>query len=383
MGLVAGLHPGRYASAEYARLERELLWASWQPACHVSDLPTSGTALRIDVAGRSAILLRGRDQSIRAFLNVCSHRGSRLVDGDPRTGLAFCVGGRMRCPYHAWEYDDTGALAHVPQAEAYPGLDPAALGLKECAVETWLGFVFIAFERPARRVAECLEPIREELEPGRFEALRRLSEPQVLRCQADWKLLVEQGLDVRHLDVARPGLKPRVTGPVAIEARGDHVLTLSAPIEAAPSARWSERGYVHWLPETDERPAPLRRRRIACFLWPNSAIVVSPDRVVLMRVLPAQPGQSVLRTVAYAHPDPRREMRIARYLNQRVTRQAQAQDRRLVERVQLGVASGDATQGPIAADETGLRWFVERMRAAIPDVDDGRGRVSRARRRTR
>ena len=96
-----------------------MLLESWQLACHVSDLPAAGTALRFDFAGRTAVLLRGRDGEIRAFLNVCRHRGSRLVDGDPRTGLAFCVHGRMRCPYHGWEYDDRGALAHVPLCERW------------------------------------------------------------------------------------------------------------------------------------------------------------------------------------------------------------------------------------------------------------------------
>ena len=364
MGAVEGLPAGRYTHPESFRFDRELLCASWQPAGHVSDLPAAGTALRFDCAGRTAVLLRGGDGKVRAFLNVCRHRGSRLVDGDPRTGLAFCVQGRLRCPYHAWEYDERGALVHVPHESDYPGLDKTSLGLPELAVEIWLGFIFVAFERPARSVAEMLGPVRAELEPYRFEALRRLTEPRVQRYQADWKLVVEHRLDTAHLDIARPLLKPRVGGPIETSQCGEHVLRLSANIGAAAGAPWSARGYERWLPQASDLPEARRRLWASYFLWPNSALTVSPDRVVVTRVLPVQAGQSLLRSVIYALPDASREMRIARYLHHRVARQAGLHDQRVVERVQQGLASGDAAPGPIAARETGVRWFVGRMRPA-------------------
>jgi len=368
---VLGLGAHRYTSPEFATLEREqVLLNSWQLACHGSDLPAAGTALRFDFAGRSAVLLRGRDGEVRGFLNVCRHRGSRLVDGDPRTGLAFCVQGRLRCPYHAWEYDERGALAHVPAEASYPGLERPALGLPEVAVEAWLGFVFVAFERPARSVEAMLAPVRAELEPHRFEALRRLNEPRVQRCQADWKLLCEHRLDTYHLSVARPALKPRVGGPVEVTACGEDVLRLASRIEADPASTWSARAYDRWLPEP---PASLQERRrfvSSYFVWPNLEFGVYPDQVVISRVMPAQAGQSLLRSVPYALPDASREMRLARYLNLRIARRAISDDRRVVERVQAGLATGDTAPGPIAEGEPGLRWFVERMGRAViaPDA---------------
>ena len=366
MSAVQGLDATRYTHPDFASLEREQLLKSWQLACHVSDLPAAGTALRFDCAGRTGVLLRGRDGGIRAFLNVCRHRSSRIVDGDPRTGLAFCVQGRLRCPYHAWEYDDLGSLVHVPHEETYPGLDRSALGLPGLPVETWLGFVFVAFGRPARSVAEMLEPVRSELEAHRFEALRRLGEPRVQRYQADWKLVCQHRLDTYHLAVARPLLKPRIGGHFEIEERGDDVLRLSAQIGALDTATWSVRAYDRWLPESIGLPREQRRLWTSYFVWPNFAIDVSPDTVAVTRVLPAQPGQSLLRSVVYALPDASREMRVARYLHHRIARRAGDDDRRVVERVQQGIATGDATQGPIASGEAGLGWFVERMRRAVP-----------------
>jgi len=366
MTVVSGLDGSRYTSPEIATLEREqILLASWQLACHVSDLPAAGTALRVDFAGRSAVVVRGGDGGIRGFLNVCRHRGSRIVDGDPRTGLAFCVQGRLRCPYHGWEYDDHGALAHVPHEASYPGIDRAASGLEPVAVESWLGFVFVAFRRPARTVAAMLEPVRAELESRCFERLRRLAEPQLQRCQADWKLLCEHRLDTFHLAIARPLRKPRVGGEIEIAVCGDDVLRLSSRIEAGESSTWSARAYDRWLPEPAESADP-RRRFLACyFVWPNLEIAVYPDQVVISSVLPLQAGQSLLRSVSYALPDASRAMRLARYLNHRVARRAAADDRRVTERVQAGLATGAYQPGPISADESGLRWFVERMRRAI------------------
>src|SRR5512145_1690034 len=150
-----GLAAPAYTDPAYFAAERDRILApSWQIACHVADLPGPGTAIRFDFGGRSAVLLRARDGAIRGFLNVCRHRGSRLIDGDPVTGLAFCVDGRIRCPYHAWGYDETGALVHVPREGEYPDLERRALGLRPLPLETCAGFVFVAFAPPVRPVAD-------------------------------------------------------------------------------------------------------------------------------------------------------------------------------------------------------------------------------------
>ena len=367
MAATRGLHGLRYTDPEYARRERELLLHSWQLVCHTSDLPAAGTAMRCDFAGRSAFVVRGRDGSVRAFLNTCRHRGSRLVDGDPHTGLAFCVNGRLRCPYHGWQYDDAGALAEVPGADRYPGLDRAALALPAVAVESCLGFVFVAFEPPARSIAAMLDPVRSELEAYRFESLRRIGEPGVRRCMADWKLICEHQLDASHGAIARPSLKPMVGRDREFAARGADVCRMSARVAGEDAASWSARAYDRWLPPVAGLPAELSRLWCRYFLWPNLVLDVYPEQLITARVLPLRAGEALLRTVAYASADASREMRLARYLNRRVSRQAAAVDRTLVERTQQGIATGDYVPGPLAQDESGLRWFVERVRRAMPE----------------
>ena len=171
-----------YTSPEFFALERErILLPSWQLVCHIADLPAPRTAIRFDFLGRSALLLRGADGKVRGFSTVCRHRGSRLVDGDATTGLAFCVDGRVHCPSHGWEYDQEGALVNVPRETEYPGLDRAGLGLQPVAVATGLGFVFAAFERPPATLESRLQECAAELEPHRLPAMRRLIEPELLQ----------------------------------------------------------------------------------------------------------------------------------------------------------------------------------------------------------
>lgn len=354
----------RYPEPERFQRECErVLLPSWQPACHVSDLPGPGTAVRVDFLGRSAFVIRGSDGAFRAFVNACRHRGSRLVEGDPHTALAYCVGSKLRCPYHAWVYDETGALVHVPGEERYPGLDPGQLGLRPLPLATGLGFIFVAFEMPARPLADMLAPVADELGPYRMDALRRIAEPCLRPHRADWKVLCEHGLD-RH----RLASLPFVTGAGAEFASragaAEDALRFSAGIAADDARPWSARAYARWLPRVQSLAPGREGTWSRCFLWPNVMLDLFPDQVRVAQVLPLAPGEAAIRETVLSHPDGSREMRLARYLNARVRRRTAAEDQRLVERRQAGLANG-LGPGPLASDDYGLRWFEDRVSAAL------------------
>jgi carnitine monooxygenase subunit len=352
----------------FAREQERILLPSWQLVCHAADLPAPGTAIRFDFLGRSALLLRGPDGAIRGFRNVCRHRGSRLIDGDASTGLTFCVDGRIRCPSHGWEYDATGALARVPRESQYAGLDRAALGLAPIAVETALGFVFAAFERPAAALAARLEQCRAELEPYRLEAMRRLTEPRSERRRANWKLVCEQAIDSHRASLSQP--TPRVAEPSRQDfSRHGDLLRIAGEINSRDATAWSVRAYDRWLPEHLHLPPPRRRLWCRYVLWPNLVLDAYPDQLVVLQVLPLAPGETLVRETAYALPDAARTTRLARYLNRRIRHRLAASDRRVAERMQSGLETGDYRAGPLAADDVGVRWHVGRLRALIPDAD--------------
>ena len=153
-----GLPASDYLDAARAPLEYSAVFApSWQFACHVADLPAPGTAIRFDCGGRSAVVLRTKAGGLHAFRNSCRHRGARLVEGDAHTGLAFCIGGHFRCPYHGWSYDESGALAGIPGGQRFDDFDATAHALHPLQVAQWRGLVFLAFGTPQHAVEQVLD----------------------------------------------------------------------------------------------------------------------------------------------------------------------------------------------------------------------------------
>jgi phenylpropionate dioxygenase-like ring-hydroxylating dioxygenase large terminal subunit len=359
---LAGL---RHADPERFQHERErILLPSWQPACHVSDLPGPGTAVRVDFLGRSAFVLRGDDGTFRAFLNACRHRGTRLIEGDPHTALAYCVDSKLRCPYHAWVYDQTGALIDVPGEDRYPGLEPAKLALHPLPLATALGFIFVAFAPPARPLADMLAPVVDRLGPQRFEVLRRVVEPRMRPYRADWKVLCEHHLD-RHRLACMPSVAAAVGDFAPRPAATNDALCFSSAIAADDTQPWSARAYARWVPRAGATPPGEPAIWTRCYLWPNVVLDAHPDQVRLAQVLPLGSDACAVRESVYAQPDGARDMRIARYLNARVRRRTAGEDLRLVERRQAGLATGGGAAGPLAVDEYGLRWFEDRVTAAL------------------
>ena len=136
----------------------------------------------------------------------------------------------------------------------------------------------------------------------------------------------------------------------------------------APSPNWSERRYQALLDGFDYLPAELRRTWNYYRLWPNTAFDIYPDQVDFMQLIPVSATQTLIREIAYARPDARRETRAARYLNWRINRQVNVEDTVLIERVQAGMTSSSYVTGPLSPAEPCLAAFAERLRAAIPEA---------------
>lgn len=351
--------------------------ASWQFVCHVSDLPAPGTAARFDCAGRSAVVLRTRGGELHAFRNACRHRGTRLVEGDAHTGLAFCVDGRLRCPYHGWTYDETGALVATPAGQRFDAdFDPAQHALVPAHVEQWRGLVFVAFEQPREQLTAALHGVAADWPD--LAPLRRLIEPRSTACAADWKLAVEHVLDTAHVGTARPGFRWQVFAPPVFEPVTGMALQARAALDAEfAHDAWSVRASRALLRRMSSAPAAAD----LVFLWPNTLLQFAADGLVVLQVLPLGTGFSAYRESRFASPDASRDMQLLRYLHRRVRRQALQADARLLARVQAGLANG-VPPGPIPASEPGLRWFVARCLECLPGPDKAQPAVV-ARRRAR
>ncbi len=349
-------HDAEFFAAEQVRLLRQ----AWQVVCHISDIPGPGDWRTLEYLGESIITVRGDDGAIRAFANVCRHRGSRLLDGD-----AGCAK-RLVCPYHAWTYGLDGRLIGLPERGQYPGLVLADHGLVPVDCEIWAGFVFVRLDSDGPSVATMMAPYQAEIDPYRFEDLRALGRVTLRPRPVNWKAIADNYSDGLHIPVAHPGLKRLFGTSYGIEAQA-HCDKMWGDMGTVGTG-WSEQAYRRLLPRVDHLDDGAQNRWLYFKLWPNVAFDIYPDQVDFMQFLPVSPTETIIREISYALPDDRREMRAARYLNWRINRQVNAEDTALVGRVQAGIASSMFTPGPLGEGEVCLRAFAARLRRLVPEA---------------
>jgi carnitine monooxygenase subunit len=352
-----------YTDRGFFELEKRTLFRqAWQVVCHVNDVPRAGDYQAFDFLDEKILTLRGSDGVVRSFHNVCRHRASRIADGD----YGNC-GRRLVCPYHAWSYALDGRLAAIPRWQGFEGVDTAELGLAPVEQEIWQGFVFVRLQPGLPSVAAMLAPYEGEIAHYRFEALQPRGTVVRRPRPVNWKNVGDNYADGLHIPVAHPGLSRLFAGTYALEAQ-PWVDKMSGVITEAASSNWSERRYQALLDGFEHLPPALRRTWNYYRLWPNLAFDVYPDQVDFMQLIPVSATRTLIREIAYAHPDARRETRAARYLNWRINRQVNAEDTLLIERVQAGMASSSYVRGPLSPLEPCLAAFAERMRASIPEA---------------
>jgi phenylpropionate dioxygenase-like ring-hydroxylating dioxygenase large terminal subunit len=350
-----------YRDAEFLQAEKERIFAaSWQIVCHLSEIPNPGDYHTLDFLGEPVVAVRGGGNRVQSFFNVCRHRAARLLEG-----RGHCAG-RIVCPYHAWSYDLDGRLTSLPQRGEFSDFSREAYGLKPVETEIYKGFVFVRLKPGLPGVAEMLGAYEGELAAYRLEELQPLGRVSLRTRRVNWKNVTDNYSDGMHISVAHPGLTRLFGQSYGIEAR-PWVDKMSGQLRDVPSSQRSERMYQAILPRAPHLPEERQRLWLYFKLWPNVAFDIYPDQIDFMQMIPISPTETLIREIAYAHPDGRREMRAARYLNLRINRRVSAEDNALIERVQTGMGSRSYTPGPLGRNEVSLRSFARRMRELIPE----------------
>ena len=351
-----------YYDPEFFEAEKKaFLRAAPQVVCHESEIREPGEWRTLEYLGESVVVIRGDDEQVRAFSNVCRHRGSRLLDG---TGGCDKV---LTCPYHAWSYGRDGRLVGVPHRREYPGLQTEELGLISVPLENWRGFLFVTLEPGLPSVAEMMAPYEEEVEPYRFEELRVLGRVTMRPRHLNWKTLCDNYSDHLHIPVGHPGLTRLFGRNYRIDAQ-EYADRMQGDLVEKISANPSERMYQHYLPKAPHLPESHQRKWLYYKLFPNIAFDIYPDQVDFMQFVPLSSTETLLREISYALPDDRREMKAVRYLNWRINRRVNAEDTELVTRVQLGMQSPTYRAGPLGTSEVCLRSFAKKLRKMIPEA---------------
>jgi carnitine monooxygenase subunit len=351
-----------YRDPEFFEAEKEAVFrTAWQLVCHISDLPDSGDYHTLDFLGEAIVAVRGEDGQVRSFHNVCRHRAARLLDG-----VRGHCGKRIACPYHRWTYALDGRLVGVPHLDQYRGLEMREHGLVPLEQEVFMGFVFVRLAPGLPAVREMMGPYLEELAAWRLEELVPRGRVTLRPRQVNWKNVADNYSDALHINVAHPGLTRLFGKGYGLEAQ-PWVDRMWGKLVDAPSANWSERLYQALLPSVPHLPVSRQRTWTYYKLWPNTAFDLYPDQVDFMQFIPVSATETLIREIAYVHPDERREMHAARYLNWRINRQVNLEDKSLIERVQAGMGSSSYGSGPLGDSEVCLRSFARRMRTLIPE----------------
>ena len=359
-----GLPPWTYHSEELTELEKDVLFRRhWQLVCHVSDVAEPGDWVAFDMAGERALVLRGADGRIRAFHNLCRHRGSRVVAGSrgrcDRT---------ITCPFHGWRYNLDGTLRGPAFPDSLPKLDRVEHGLKRVELDIWMGFVFIRFlpgDQPA--VSRVLARHDAEVAPYATDAMVPADgEFWTQELAVNWKAVRDVDNEGYHVPVAHPSLQDLYGPNYYDEPLIDGTTRSLGELTERPGRLWSVRHYKRLLPERAELPVPNRRAWLYIGLFPNTVIAFYPDSALFYQEHPLGARRTVQRGATYRYRDESREMRLSRYLSGRIDRVTGREDTQLIEWTWEAMQSS-AFDGIVLSDREYLvRSYHDALRDTIP-----------------
>jgi len=352
-----------YGHPDLTRLEIErVILPSWQIVCHVNSIPRPGDYETLEVGPESVFVLRDKDGSIRAFHNVCRHRGARILDG------AGNCPATITCPYHGWSYRQDGSLIGVPMRDSFPDLDRAEHGLRPVRVDTALGFVFVCLSGDPPPVAKTWGKLAEELAPYRCEEMIPLGPITSDVWNVDWKIAMDNYLESYHVPIGHPGLYRMFTPDYEDQAAVPGVARGLSWMREQPSSRWSERLYQSII---GKAVAHLPEKLRGCWRFysalPNLGIDVFPDQIDFFQLLPGGPGKCIVRGTTFGLPNAGRELLAARFLSNRINTQVNNEDKWLCARVQRGLASSSYKPGPLSNIEGWMYEFHNLLREKIPE----------------
>ena len=362
---VCGLPSWTYRSAELLELEYErVILPSWQFVCHESQVRQAGDYATLDLVRDPIVVIRGRDGRLRGFLNVCRHRGTKLLDG---TGSCR---GRISCPYHGWSYGFEGSLLGVPSEHTFPGLDKSALSLNPVEVESLEGLVFARVIGGGPALSEMWGEYAQLLRPYRVAEMISAAPVAQERWSANWKIAVDNNLENYHIPVGHPGYHRLLDNQMGGFMNAHGVAGSRSVLKEKPSANWVERFYQKLAPDAlgTVLDAETARSWLFFSMPPNMGINLYPDSMDVFQMLPAGAESCLIRYAVLARPEETRPQRLLRYLNQRINRQVSAEDRWLSQRVQSAMGAHGYRPGPLSAYEGALVDFHGRLRAACPVI---------------
>jgi len=296
--LIATLAGHCYTSADvFAREQSRILETMWFCAARSDELPNPGQFKKIQVGSESVLVVRGRDGQLRAFLNVCRHRGAQLCtenEGQVRRNL--------QCPYHAWTYALDGKLVAAPNIAALvddtgAGIDRYEYGLLSVALTEWLGYAWVCLaDEPPSFADDVMGDVTRRLgDPGAIDcygiADLRVGHREIYNVAANWKLIVENFMECYHCATIHPEL---------VEVLPEFARGLAALYYVGHGAEFGSEisGFtVDGSAGFDPLPgvtAEQDRRYYAITVKPTVFVNLVPDHIIFHRMYPLAPDRTIV-----------------------------------------------------------------------------------------
>ncbi len=240
----------RYTSDKFAKREMESVWKrTWLWACRNEDIPRPGSVTVFDIAGQSVLIVRQKDNTVKAFHNVCPHRGRVLVDKPASVA-------HITCPFHSWQWEIDGSLKRVLDRDNWDGCEHMSdenLKLNEVSTAQWGGFIFINLDKNPMDFDEFISPVPDYLSVLGFENMQYCWKKTLL-MNCNWKVAQEAFMESYHVMGVHPQFLPVIDESNYSQAQGlhgHHIYTWERP-PGAPSHRTGKE-----FPE-DFRPAVVK-----------------------------------------------------------------------------------------------------------------------------
>ena len=336
---------GPYYREDYYDLEREAIFRRcWLQIGHVCELSEQNNYIvrNMDILGASVLITRGKDDQIRAFYNVCTHRGTLLVDDEAGKRSLFT------CRYHGWTFDNGGMVRAIPDQEKF-ALDEKTCNLRPIAVDVCAGLIFVNFAKsPQQSLRESLGPIAQHLEQLPLARATTYCE-YVYDIDANWKLTYDNFQENYHLRFIHPRTGASGAGeenpfgyPSRFDFYGRHrtqTIWLNHEFEFPPVAAYSVgKGAEHAIADGYQETlmAPLYYA-----LFPNFFALSAAAQHFTHTVIPVGPKRSrgIIRFY-WIGEDDSASKRFAREYALASMIDLHSEDRSVIEAGQQGLASG-------------------------------------------
>lgn len=339
-----------YTSEQIHQFDREAIFAkNWQAVGQLSQLTRPGDCLTAAVADNPIIVVRGKDGELRAFFNVCRHRGGPLMMDDGNCTM-------LQCKYHGWTYHLDGSLRGVPRWDRVDLFDKKDFGLVPLALEVWEDLVWVCLDSPDVALRGLIGGIKERVSANGQNLLQGLHfyKRVVYDVKCNWKAYVDNYLEGYHLPHVHPELCNLLDVQKYVTETSQYHSLQYSPFQGGDNLYGGDGGEAYYY-----------------FIWPNFMLNIIPGRLQTNRVIPIAADQCQI-VFDYFYDDITSDTAKRRAeADLEYSHKVQLEDIEICEYVQRGLNSRAYDKGRFSVEcEEGVYHFQSLLKSAYKRAYD-------------